>query len=124
MMQSKLHKANQHDAFSALLDVVSDDIPAGQKAAESKPTLKTTQTIHAEDESMPSTPFTPCTPFSQRGTPKMAEVSDDAAFSESSTKCSPMMSPTRTEDIIEHSEYASEHEVPEDEDEDSGECID
>ena len=33
MMQGKLHKANQHDAFSALLDVVSDDTPAGHADA-------------------------------------------------------------------------------------------
>ena len=39
MMQGKLHKANQHDAFSALLDVVSDGTPAGHADA-AKPKAK------------------------------------------------------------------------------------
>ena len=50
MMQSKLHKANQHDAFSALLDVVSDDTPAGHADA-AKPKAKL-----APQDDVPSMP--------------------------------------------------------------------
>ena len=50
MMQGKLHKANQHDAFSALLDVVSDDTPAGHADA-AKPKAKL-----APQDDVPSMP--------------------------------------------------------------------
>jgi len=89
MMQSKLHKANQLDAFSALLDVVSDDTPAVHADA-AKPKAKL---VPRDDvPSMPTTPFTPSTPLSSAPTPKMPDsdrfntdrLSESCAWSEGS----------------------------------------